>query len=799
MRLLRWLLPAVIVVVVAFVVSTYLEGLRLYNESGPSLPELLKANFSGCADDWSLTSNEGDNQPYEISAKQFCSMQDTDAAELEGLSIKLFHKDDRSVYDLVTTDHAVYDKNTKLLISEGLVEIILGVPADGSSAGKLLKIHSSAVQVNTETFVAYTQEHVSFEFDGGQGSAVGAYFDPGSGDLRLLDQVALDWGGAEEDSASMHIESGEGWYVEHEDKVIFYPWSRMKRPDRSGLLTLEGSISEIYLEDGAVRKVDVQQADGRHLFADRTLEFGGEFLHAYFDDAGTIEKMEAEHKARLISTESASRTSVYSERLDMDFVLASEDPEDGRVLNSAVATGASKIRIDPGADAKEKPDSKVLESDVIRVAMRDPGSAQGEGAEEIESLVTDGPGTLEFLPNNSINPKRRLEGDRIWIDFGDQNRVRQFRSTRVATLTEPSDPMAAATKTTSQDLVADFDALGVMTALRQKGDFRYDSVPRQDGEEPTHTESDEMTAKFAPTGELTRMEQTGQFRYRQGGNFARADHAVMDETSAEITLTGSARANDPGGSLAADQIVMDRETGDYVADGHVTATRTSSDSSPQDGTPLLSGGSEPLQATAKHMTSKESNTHLRFEGNAKAWQGANRVEAQVLIIDRQAQTLNAQGDVMTQLLDQSEENPAEAQAFTIVHAPDFVYDEANRFAHYTGGVVMERPGLRVDSDELRVWLNQGDDDASLKEAIADGNVEIVSTEPGQQPKHATSEHAQYVVDQQTVWLEGENAHMVIPDHDIDTKGEQIVWYMATDKVEVSAGKESTVRTKIGVE
>ncbi len=797
MRLLRWLLPAIIVGIVALVVSTYLEGLRVFNASGPSLPELLEANLSGCMDDWSLTSNEGDTQPYEISAKQFCAVQDTKVVELDGVSLKLPHKTDESVYDLVTSDHGVYDPNSKLLVSEGQVEITLGVPVDGSSAGKLLKIYSTGVQVNTETFIAYTQEPTSFEFDGGRGSAVGAYFDPGSGDLKLLNQVVLDWDGAEEGSAPMHIESGEGWYVERESKVIFYPWSRLERPDRSGTLTIEGTISEVYLADGSVQKVDVQRADGRHLYADRTLEFGGEFLHAYFDKAGTIEKMESENKARLISTESASRTSVYSDRLDLDFVLAGEEPEDGRVLNSAVATGASKVRIDPGPASKEKPDSRVLESDIIRLAMRDPASAKGPGPEEIQSLITDGPGILEFLPNNGTNPKRRLDGDRIWIDFGNQNRIHQFRSTGVATKTEPADSTAAITKTTSRELVADFDAAGTMTALLQKGEFRYDSVPRKAGEAATHTESDQMTAEFAPSGELRQMKQAGSFRYRQGGNSARADHAVMDEASAEITLTGAARANDPGGSLAADQIVMDRNTGDYVADGHVTATRVASDS-PQGSTPLLSGGSEPLQATAKHMTSHEDNTRLRFEGTAKAWQGANRVEGQVLIIDRQAQTLTAQGDVMTQLLDNSEENPAEAQAFTIVHAPDFVYDEANRFAHYTGGVLMERPGLRVDSKELRVWLNDKGSDSSLKQAIADGNVDIVSTEPGQQPKHATAEHADYSVEKQTVWLEGENAHMVIPDQDIDTKGSQIVWYMDTDKVEVSSGKDSTVRTKIGV-
>ena len=58
--------------------------------------------------------------------------------ELTGLQLQLFH-DDATKYDLVTSDHALFDLNQKKLYSEGKVEITLAVPvtADGAPpAGK---------------------------------------------------------------------------------------------------------------------------------------------------------------------------------------------------------------------------------------------------------------------------------------------------------------------------------------------------------------------------------------------------------------------------------------------------------------------------------------------------------------------------------------------------------------------------------------------------------------------------------------------------------------------------------------
>ena len=71
------------------------------------------------------------------------------------------------------------------------------------------------------------------------------------------------------------------------------------------------------------------------------------------------------------------------------------------------------------------------------------------------------------------------------------------------------------------------------------------------------------------------------------------------------------------------------------------------------------------------MKSTENNEHIRYEGNALMWQGANRLVADKIFIDRKDGRLEANGNVTSQLLDKSESkgNKKGTTVFTIVKAP----------------------------------------------------------------------------------------------------------------------------------
>jgi lipopolysaccharide export system protein LptA len=383
---------------------------------------------------------------------------------------------------------------------------------------------------------------------------------------------------------------------------------------------------------------------------------------------------------------------------------------------------------------------------------------------EVETAETDGPGTLDFLPNRPAQAKRFVKGDHFWIAYGAENRIQSFRTVNAQTRTE-RPPTAK------------------------------DPAPP-----PALTESQEMVATFDPTtSELDQLEQNKAFHYQEGTRQARADKAVMDSPKDLITMTGGARVWDPTGLSTADRILMNQKTGDYSAEGHVASTHEP-DKKGQSSAML--SNEEILQARADRMVATDSHRKIHYEGNAVAWQGANRVEAEKLDIDRQRRVLEAHGKVVSQFVDKPDPKKPEKNqqpVFTVVRAPELLYTEETRVALYQGGAIsLVRPGLTVNGQTLRAFLKDSSEESSLDKAFTDGNVRIVSTALDKRTRTGTGEHSEYYTSDQKVILEG-GAPLLVDSLKGKTAGKQLTWYANNDRLLVDGQEnkpaEATIKRK----
>lgn len=314
------------------------------------------------------------------------------------------------------------------------------------------------------------------------------------------------------------------------------------------------------------------------------------------------------------------------------------------------------------------------------------------------------------------------------------------------------------------------------------------------------TQSKELLASFDPkTSELTRLEQKTDFRYEEGVRRATADRATLEQAKDVITLEGSARTSDPTGTAAADRLVLNQKSGDFIADGRVSTTRLP-DQKPSSSSSLLSDA-ELMQGRAQHMTSAEKNQRLHYEGNAVVWQGVNRVEADRIDIDRTRQVFEAHGKVVSQFSDKSDSTktvagkPSAAPAapiFTVVKAPDLIYSDDTRIAHYQGGAAMVRPGLAVNGKELKAYLNERDADTSLNHAFAEGAVKIVST-ADKRTRTGTGEHGEYYASEQKVILNGGDA-LLVDSLKGQTRGKQLTWWSNNDRLLVNGAENRPADT-----
>jgi lipopolysaccharide export system protein LptA len=389
------------------------------------------------------------------------------------------------------------------------------------------------------------------------------------------------------------------------------------------------------------------------------------------------------------------------------------------------------------------------------------------GGEEIDNVETAGPGTLDFLPNRPGRPKRFLKGDRMWIAYGAENHIQSFRSVNVSTRTE-------------------------------KPPKQGEPVPP-----PALTQSKEMTATFDPkTSELAHLEQKVDFRYEEGVRHATSARATLEQQKDLMTLDGSARVWDPTGSAAADHLVMNQKTSDFSANGHVASTRLPD---PKGKSSSMLSTDEIMQARADRMVSTDNNQKIRYEGHAVAWQGANRIEADRLDIDRDQQILEAHGHVTSQFADKPKaEDPQApkktrapaAPVFTVVRAPDMHYTEDERIARYTGGVTLARPGLNVVAKEITAYLNDSSESSSLDKAFADGAVRIVSTSSkDNRTRTGTSEHAEYYAGEEKVIM-NKGRPLMVDSLKGRTTGEELTWFANDDRLLVNGVEKRPVESTL---
>jgi lipopolysaccharide export system protein LptA len=420
----------------------------------------------------------------------------------------------------------------------------------------------------------------------------------------------------------------------------------------------------------------------------------------------------------------------------------------------------------------------VLKSDTIHTKMR-------PGGQEIEAVETDGPGAIEFLPNRPEQPHRWMNGDHIWMTYGPKNTIQSFRS------------IAATTRTEKPKLK---DA--------------------KEAPAPALTWSKNMVATFLPnSSQLATLDQSGDFRYEEGARHAKAERALLDQPNNIINLIGGARMWDSTGSADADKIVMNQMTGDFTAEGRVTSTRLPDKKKDDSSGGGMLSEDEPLHARARKMISKDNNLDIRYEGDAVLWQGADRLEAETVEIDRDNNLLKAHGHVLSQLLDKtkdeatSKDGPkkdgpkvdvpkpdsppktatkASLRVFTIVRAPDLDYNDDTRVAHYSGGVALERPNMLVKGQDIHAFLRNDSNDSSLDHAFADTHVEVHETALDR-TRDAWSEHAEYYVDEDKVILEGGQPRFVDSTRGT-TRGQKLTWYSSDDRLLVNGVAQQPVKS-----
>jgi lipopolysaccharide export system protein LptA len=720
MRGTRWLLLVAIAAILGGVGYRYRVQKEILRREKPPAPAPLPGEINAKSEHWQVVEKDHTTGRlrYIIDAEEFQQTASDSRVDLKKIAMKLYAKDG-DTYNLVKSAAATFNPNERTLYSDGDTEITIGVPVTGEPAKQLTVIRTSGVSFDSTTGRAETDRPSTFVFDRGDGKSTGAVYDPESHQLEMKHDVEVHWHPPKPGVKPALIESASLSYHETTSEIWLKPWGRVTR-DKT---VVEGTDAVIKLEQQVIRRMTAIQAHGTQEAPNRKVAYAADELEVDFNDDGVAEKVIANKHAALESTSASSETKVTGDNV----VLALTPEGSDAVLTQIDASGKAVVTQKPIATpGRQIGETHVLRSDVLEMKMR-------PGGHEIESLVTKGPGQLEFLPNLPVQRHRMLDGNDFAIAYGPQNHLDSFRATGIKTATDPN--------------------------VEEKKRNRKVSI----------TKSRTIEAHFDPkSNQMSSMEQAGEFTYEEGDRKAHSDRATLDGGQNVILLDRNAHMNDATGATSADRIRLDERTGDFVAEGKVVSTRMP-DPSQTKNSEMLSGD-EPLQATAAKMDSRNRNRSIRYEGGVHMWQGANRIAAETVDIDREKRALIADGNVVTNLWDSNKDDkdkkeskgpkkPPASPVLTETRAAHMVYTEQDRLTYYSGGVVLNRPDMQVKGKELRAFMAEKGAENSIEKAFADGNVEIFSRSKDR-TRTGTGDHAEYYPSDQKIILVGSWAKMV---------------------------------------
>ena len=243
------------------------------------------------------------------------------------------------------------------------------------------------------------------------------------------------------------------------------------------------------------------------------------------------------------------------------------------------------------------------------------------------------------------------------------------------------------------------------------------------------TTSDKLIALFNHQDqEISQLQQTGNFTYQEIGWRAKAKSAFHFVDKSLIQLKGKAEIENDTSKTQADVIELHQVQKLVKAKGNVRSTYYQSET---DNSQIPS----PIHASADSMEFHTETRIGHYLKNAKFWKNDKVVYAEKLLFDSPAKKLIASGKVTSIFSLLNEEGKIER---AIIKANQMIYNHTHKKIFYQGQVEAISGQDSLQSEQLNIFLNQENNNTSLKQVIAKGNVRIT-----QKNRTAFSQVAEY--------------------------------------------------------
>ena len=746
-RLRRWLI-VIAVLFTATVAGMYFYARLRQRNVLKELPNKIGIDIKQTAAGFQFSKSDGKRTLFTVQAGSLKQFQIDGSAELHNVSIILYGRDS-SRFDQIYGDDFSYDKKSGNVTAHGEVQIDLepnpsGQTGPDQGTPRELKnpIHLKTRDLvfNQNSGDASTDARVDFRTPQATGWAVGVQYSGKTNVLTLASQVHVTLDG----------------------------------PNAATLLATHGRITrdphEVVLEHPRLeRETGTAQAEESTFFlgpdneVQRLLATGNVQAESTGQDADQMRARADQADLSLTGKQNLLQTAILTGNVHVERIGSQPMQVDaGRaVLDFLGQNQLQKVHATDGVHLAQHPD--ITNTPAANAAVRSPKNDSG-----IDSAPQN------FDLNAPIVDFFVADGRRI--DHAETSGAAQITiSPTPAQNSSPDNQQASAQRTviTAGRFYAKFAPTsddtsrltsGRLTSIHGAPNAKI--VNQAPGLPDRVSTSQTLDAMFLPQGGIASIIQQGSVAYNDGQvpskrTQAWADRALYTPADKILVLTGNPRVAQGSMATTARTIRIDRNTDDAFADEDVKTTYSELQEQPNG---ALLASASPIHVTAAAMTAHNSPAVALYRGHARLWQDANIIEAPTIQFDRDRRFLVAQGTaaqpvstvlVQAKLLQPGSERassaqPAKAQpdkaqststrtvaepkakpkteekrsdtSPVTISAARLTYADAERLAHYEGGVVAKGTGFNASSNIMDAYLlprSQTTSNQSLAEPMSE--------------------------------------------------------------------------------
>ena len=626
---LRRILGATAVLITLLVAGMYFYARSRIRDVRNEINQKLPFEISKTANGFQISKSDGKRTLFTVQASDVKQFRLNGNAELHNVNIVLYGRDS-SRFDQIYGDDFAFDQKTGNVTAKGDVQIELvanpaGTAGPDQSLPKEVKnpIHLKTrdLAFNKDSGDAATDARVEFRMAQASGWAVGVRYTGKSNTLTLLSQIHIVTNGPE--SSTINADYG---VITNDPRIVLLYHPHL---DREGV-TMQSDHATFYLgPDNNVERIlatDHVNAEARS--AKKGTTESGPPIRSRSDQAEFL----------LTGKQNLLRTGILTGNVHIE----QDGPQPvqgdaGRVILDFAARST-------GRNTSRNEVQKIHALDGARLIQHavQSGTQQAKAQPAKNSGLTSGPQDFE------------LTAPAIDFILSAGNVLDHAVTSGAAKiLITPATETAASQKTiiTAAKFTAQFavnDGKNQITNMHGTPDARVvNSVP---GAPDRVSTSDSVDAIFLPQGGIDSITQQGNVAYND--NLAPEKRMQAWASTAHYTpadqilnLTGDSQTGNPrvtSGSMAttAKTVRINRATGDALADGDVKTTYSDVKEQPNG---ALLASSSPIHVTGHTMTAHHESGLALYTGNARLWQDANIVEAPSIEFDRSRRFVTAQG------------------------------------------------------------------------------------------------------------------------------------------------------------